>query len=89
MEESTRRKGRAKAPRMTKEQKGRGGLADPLCSRNARPQKALVGPAQLGISQTTPLRRIYENEPSVRIPSIRGALEEIRGGKRRRKNEMG
>jgi|GEM_PF-3816702 len=43
---------------------------------------------QLGISQTTPLRRIYENEPSVPFPSIRGALEEIRGGKRRRKNEM-
>gem|GEM_PF-1073168 len=70
---------------MTKEQKGRGGLADPLCSRNARPQKALVGRAQLGISHTTPLEESTKtNLPCASLPSeaLLRKLGEVRGGER-------
>ena len=33
---------------------GKGSLADSPCSRNARPQKALVGRAQLRVSHVAP-----------------------------------
>jgi hypothetical protein len=38
---------------------GKGSLADSLCSRNARPQKALVGRAQLRVSHVTIFKSMW------------------------------